>query len=108
MTTSDTPILEVTDLVKEFPVRSGAFSRTGFSVKAVSGVSFSVAAGRTLGLVGESGCGKSTTGRLILGLLPATSGSVRFRGEELTTKKGRELRDCGAKSKLCSKTRTRR
>ncbi len=93
MTTSDTPILEVTDLVKEFPVRSGAFSRTGFSVKAVSGVSFSVAAGRTLGLVGESGCGKSTTGRLILGLLPATSGSVRFRGEELTTKKGRELRD---------------
>jgi peptide/nickel transport system ATP-binding protein len=87
------PILEVVDLVKEFPVRSGLFGRSGFTVKAVSGVSFSVGAGRTLGLVGESGCGKTTTGRLILGLLPATSGSVRFRGEELTTKKGRELRE---------------
>ena len=98
VTTSDTPILEVTDLVKEFPVQSGAFSRTGFSVKAVSGVSFSVAAGRTLGLVGESGCGKSTTGRLILGLLPATSGSVRFRGEELTTKKGRRTARLAARN----------
>jgi oligopeptide/dipeptide ABC transporter ATP-binding protein len=87
------PILEVTDLVKEFPVRSGLFGRTGFSVKAVSGVTFSVGAGRTLGLVGESGCGKSTTGRVVLGLLPATSGSVRFQGEELTTKKGKALRE---------------
>ena len=91
---TDAPMLEVTDLAKEFPVRRGFFGgRTGFTVKAVSGVTFSVGAGRTLGIVGESGCGKSTTGRLILGLLPPTSGSVRFRGEELTTKKGRALRE---------------
>ena len=74
------PILEVTDLVKEFPIRSGLFARTLGSVKAVSGVSFSVLPGQTLGIVGESGCGKSTTGRLIMRLLDATSGSVRFRG----------------------------
>src|SRR6185369_14288119 len=60
------PILEVTDLVKEFPIRSGFFSRAIGSVKAVSGVTFSVLPGQTLGIVGESGCGKSTTGRLIM------------------------------------------
>jgi oligopeptide/dipeptide ABC transporter ATP-binding protein len=87
-----TVILEVTDLVKEFPLRSGLFQRTVGFVQAVSGVSFSVRAGRTLGLVGESGCGKSTTGRAVLKLLDATSGSVRFRGEEITDKKGGELR----------------
>jgi peptide/nickel transport system ATP-binding protein len=89
---SDGAILEVTDLVKEFPVRSGLFRRTGLTVKAVSGVSFSVAEGTTLGIVGESGCGKSTTGRVVLRLLPATSGSVRFRGTEVTTLKRKDLR----------------
>jgi oligopeptide/dipeptide ABC transporter ATP-binding protein len=87
-----TPILEVRDLVKEFPVRSSSFRRTAGTVKAVSGVTFSVRAGRTLGLVGESGCGKTTTGRMIVRLLDATSGSVLFRGEEVLTRSGAALR----------------
>jgi peptide/nickel transport system ATP-binding protein len=86
------PILEVRDLVKEFPIRSGLFSRTIGSVKAVSGVSFTVLPGQTLGLVGESGCGKTTTGRLILRLLKATSGSVRFRGDDVFAMGRSELR----------------
>ena len=89
----DTPILQVTDLVKEFPIRSGFLRKEVGSVKAVSGVSFTVRAGRTLGIVGESGCGKTTTGRLILKLLSATSGSVKFRGEEVLTRKGAALRE---------------
>ncbi|MEY2436329.1 MAG: peptide/nickel transport system ATP-binding protein [Acidimicrobiaceae bacterium] len=87
------PILEVTDLVKEFPVRDGLLQRQLASVKAVSGVSFSVEKGQTLGIVGESGCGKSTTGRLVMKLLPATSGSVRFRGEEILNRSGKGLRE---------------
>ena len=85
-------VLEVTDLVKEFPVRGGFFQRQVATVSAVAGVNFSVTKGETLGVVGESGCGKSTTGRLLLKLLPATAGSVRFRGEEVLDKSGRELR----------------
>jgi oligopeptide/dipeptide ABC transporter ATP-binding protein len=86
------PILEVTDLVKEFPIRAGFLARQVASVSAVAGVSLTVGKGETLGIVGESGCGKSTLGRLVLKLLPATSGSVRFRGEEILGRKGRELR----------------
>jgi oligopeptide/dipeptide ABC transporter ATP-binding protein len=86
-------ILEVRDLVKEFPIRSGFLRKEVGSIKAVSGVSFTVRAGRTLGIVGESGCGKTTTGRLILKLLTATSGSVLFRGEEVLTRKGADLRE---------------
>ena len=59
------PLLRVTELVKHFPVRGGGLSRTGEAVHAVDGVSFTIARGETLGLVGESGCGKSTTGRCI-------------------------------------------
>lgn len=78
-------LLEVRDLVMEFPVRGGGIIRrvTG-AVQAVSGVSFTVDAGETLGIVGESGCGKSTTGRAILQLHTPTSGSVTFAGHELT------------------------
>jgi peptide/nickel transport system ATP-binding protein/oligopeptide transport system ATP-binding protein len=79
------PLLEVTDLVKHFPVRGGSFVRHRVGeIHAVSGVSFSIAPGETLGLVGESGCGKSTTGRSVLQLTRPTSGSVTFEGIELT------------------------
>ncbi len=86
-------LLQVRDLVKHFPVRGGGIiPRTVGQVQAVSGVSFELGAGQTLGLVGESGCGKSTVGRAVLQLRPATSGSVRFDGQELTTLGPRELR----------------
>jgi oligopeptide transport system ATP-binding protein len=73
-------ILEVTDLKKHFPIRTGVLKRTTGHVYAVDGVSFSINEGETLGLVGESGCGKSTAARVILRLLPATGGSVTFDG----------------------------
>jgi oligopeptide/dipeptide ABC transporter ATP-binding protein len=78
-------LLEVTGLTKHFPIRKGLFSRVAGQVRAVDGVSFHVRKGETLGLVGESGCGKTTTGRCILRLIEPTSGSVRFEGQEVTT-----------------------
>lgn len=86
------PLLEVTDLVKEFPIRAGLLRRPVGTVSAVAGVSLVVGRGETLGLVGESGCGKSTTARCILGLTEPTSGSVRFAGAEVTGIGGRERR----------------
>jgi oligopeptide/dipeptide ABC transporter ATP-binding protein len=86
-------LLQVTDLVKEFPLRGGTFIRhTVGAVHAVSRVSFTISEGETLGLVGESGCGKSTTGRAILQLVKPTSGSVKFDGVELTALSGPEMR----------------
>ncbi len=73
-------ILEVSDLKKHFPIKTGVLKRTTGHVYAVDGVNFSIEEGQTLGLVGESGCGKSTTGRVILRLLPATAGHVVFDG----------------------------
>ncbi|GAA5009519.1 ABC transporter ATP-binding protein [Actinopolymorpha pittospori] len=88
----DEHLLEVTDLVKTFPIRSvGLLRRVVGEVQAVSEVSLHVDAGETLGVVGESGCGKSTTGRAILQLQPPTSGSVRFQGRELTALSRRAL-----------------
>jgi oligopeptide transport system ATP-binding protein len=78
------PILEVTGLAKHFPVRKGLIlQRQVGAVKAVDGLDFSLKEGETLALVGESGCGKSTTGRLILNLIPPSAGSVRFEGQDL-------------------------
>src|SRR5437879_5025710 len=76
-------LLEVDRLVKYFPVRGGLLQRTVAWVKAVDDVSFFIRRGETLGLVGESGCGKTTVGRTILRLLPATSGRVGFEGRDL-------------------------
>jgi peptide/nickel transport system ATP-binding protein len=80
-----TPILEVTDLAKFFPIQSqGIFTKVKGDNKAVNGISFTLNAGETLGLVGESGCGKSTAGRTILKLYEPTSGSIKFEGEDIT------------------------
>jgi peptide/nickel transport system ATP-binding protein/oligopeptide transport system ATP-binding protein len=86
------PILEVTNLKKYFPVKSsGLIRRTIGQVQAVDGVSFEVDAGSALGLVGESGCGKSTTGRLITRLYDPTAGSMKFRGREIGQLSNREM-----------------
>jgi oligopeptide/dipeptide ABC transporter ATP-binding protein len=82
----------VRDLRTYFPIRRGVFSRTVGHVKAVDGVSFDLSPAKTLGLVGESGCGKTTVGRSILRLIPATSGSVQFKGEDFFAYRGEELR----------------
>lgn len=76
-------LVVVDNLVKYFPVRSGLLQRVTAQVKAVDGVSFSIKRGETLGLVGESGCGKTTVGRTLLRLIPRTSGSVYFDGEDI-------------------------
>jgi oligopeptide transport system ATP-binding protein len=85
-------LLEVRDLVKHFPVGGGLFGKARGLVRAVDGVSFSIDRGETLGLVGESGCGKTTTGRCILQLERATTGQVCFEGRDLTALDGRALR----------------
>jgi oligopeptide/dipeptide ABC transporter ATP-binding protein len=81
---SSAPILEVRNLKKYFQVRRGLLQRAVAEIKAVDGVTFALAAGETLCLVGESGCGKSTVGRLILRLIDATSGDIIFKGENIT------------------------
>jgi oligopeptide transport system ATP-binding protein len=84
-TTAATPLLQVKNLVKHFPIRSGLLQRVRDHVQAVDGVSFDLEAGETLGVVGESGCGKSTTGRCILRLIEPSSGEVWFEGRNVTT-----------------------
>jgi oligopeptide transport system ATP-binding protein len=94
------PLLQVRDLRTYFPIRRGVFSRTVGYVKAVDGVSFDVQAGQTLGLVGESGCGKTTVGRTILRLIPATSGSVIYRGRDFFEVPRAELRPMRQKMQI--------
>jgi len=86
------PVLDVRDLKKHFPIRKGLLQRTGGTVFAVDGVSFSIQEGETLGLVGESGCGKSTVGRTILRLIEPTAGSIKIDGHDITHLSRTELR----------------
>jgi oligopeptide transport system ATP-binding protein len=86
------PLLEVTDLVKHYPVRAGVLRRAVGIVHAVDGVSFSLSKGETLGLVGESGCGKSTVARSVLRLVEPTSGQIRIDGRDITHLSKSELR----------------
>lgn len=86
------PLLKVKDLVKQFPIKGGLLGRTVDRVHAVDGVSFELQPGETLGVVGESGCGKSTTGRCILRLIEPTSGEVWFSGKSVTAANKDELR----------------
>src|SRR5688572_30240092 len=78
------PLLEARNLQKHFPMKRGLFGGDGGSVKAVDGISFAIEAGQTLGVVGESGCGKTTTAKLVLGLEEPTGGGIRFEGRDLT------------------------
>ncbi len=85
-------LLEVKDLKKHFPIKGGVFSKTVGYVYAVDGISFTVHKGETLGLVGESGCGKSTTGRTLLRLIEPTSGEIHFEGQNITEIEKGEMR----------------
>jgi oligopeptide/dipeptide ABC transporter ATP-binding protein len=91
-TTARDPLLEVRDLVKDFPLRAPGPFRATPMLRAVDNISFSIARGETLGLVGESGSGKTTTGRLVLRLIEPTSGSVRFRGKDILREGPAEMR----------------
>jgi peptide/nickel transport system ATP-binding protein/oligopeptide transport system ATP-binding protein len=93
MSAKGQPLVEVRNLVKHFPITRGVIRQKQVgAVKAVDDISFDVLSGETLGIVGETGCGKSTTARLIVRLLEATSGEVRFEGEDITGKKGADLK----------------
>ncbi len=83
MKASVSPVLEVKDLTKDFPIKKGLLGRTAGHVHAVDGISFSIGESETLGLVGESGCGKSTAGKLILKLIEPTAGEIRLSGQRI-------------------------
>jgi peptide/nickel transport system ATP-binding protein len=95
------PLVEVRDLVKHFPIKQGViFQRQIGAVKAVDGVSFDVLDGETLGIVGETGCGKSTTARLLVRLLDPTSGSIVFEGEDIAKASGASLKQLHRKVQI--------
>src|SRR5947209_19101494 len=90
--TTNTTLIEVKGLKVHFPIKGGLLNQTIEQVKAVDGVDLSIRRGETLGLVGESGCGKSTTGRAILQLIKPTAGSIKLNGLELTRLSPLEVR----------------
>ena len=104
--TDNETLIEVKNLVKYYPVYGGVFKRVVAQVKAVDDVSFAIKKGETLGLVGESGCGKSTVGHTMLGLLPHTSGSVLYKGENLFDLKAKKKKKCAIIYKLSSRILT--
>lgn len=93
-------LVEVKNLKKYFPIKRGFFSKKGYKVHAVDGVSLNIRLGETLGLVGESGCGKSTLGMTILKLIEPTSGNILFKGEDISTIKGKKLREIRKKMQI--------
>jgi oligopeptide transport system ATP-binding protein len=99
-TNNNETLLHVEDLVMHFPIYRGVFQRQVGAVRAVDGISFDVKRGETLGLVGESGCGKSTTGRTILQLYKPTAGTVTFDGTDLVTLKGEKMRQMRRKMQM--------
>src|SRR5579863_2814835 len=98
--TTGTTLVDVKGLKVHFPIKGGLLGRTVAHVKAVDGVDLFIRRGETLGLVGESGCGKSTTGRAILQLIKPTAGTVNFEGIELTTLSAGEVRKMRARMQM--------
>src|SRR6266487_6865973 len=99
-TTTGTTLIDVKGLKVHFPIKGGILNRTVATVKAVDGVDLFVRRGETLGLVGESGCGKSTTGRAILQLIRPTAGSVKLDGVELTKLSSDQIRKKSAEMQM--------
>jgi ABC-type oligopeptide transport system ATPase subunit len=89
---AEIPLLRVSELVKEFPLAGGLFAKPHACVRAVDGVSFAISRGETFALVGESGCGKTTLGRLILGLIEPSGGVIEFDGQNIRTLSANQMR----------------
>ena len=102
--TEKEPLIRVENLKKYYPIRGGVITHTTGYVHSVDGVSFSIAEGETLGLVGESGCGKSTVGRQLVGLETPTGGRLFYHGKDMEKLSGKEKRACARSCRWCSRT----